>query len=246
MKTIELREISIDVEQKDIKNIHLSVYPPNGRVKISAPKRMDLDTIRVFAISKLKWIRKKQKVFENQDRESPREYLSKESHYFWGKRYLLKITENNEKPKVTLKHSQIELFIRPNTSTEKRQEIIGEWYRSKIKNVVPDIIDKWEKRIGVSSNKFGIKKMRTKWGTCNIESKRIWLNLELAKKPIGCLEYIVVHELIHLLERNHNDRFRRYLEKYMPKWKYYRDELNQLPFRHVDWKYREEGSTTNL
>ncbi len=237
MSQIELGNIIIDVEQKDIKNIHLSVYPPLGKVKIAAPKRMDLDTIRIFAINKLSWIKKQQKIFRNQEREAPREFLTKESHYFKGKRYLLKIIEHQTKPKVVLKHSKIELYIKPNTPIEKRKEILDAWYRQEIKLIAPKIIEKWEKKIGVQSNEFGVKKMRTKWGTCNIEAKRIWLNLELAKKPTECLEYIVVHELVHLLERTHNDTFIKYMNQFMPKWRFYRDELNRLPFRHTDWKY---------
>lgn len=237
MSQIVLGDITIDVTQKDVKNIHLSVYPPNGTVKIAAPERMNLDTIRVFALNKLKWIRKQQESFKNQERESPREYIEKESHYFLGKRYLLKIKELNAAPQVELKHSSIILQVRPNTSIEKREEVIEKWYRSQLKAIVPEIISKWEKVIGVKSNEFGIKKMRTKWGTCNTEAKRIWLNLELAKKPKECIEFIVVHELVHLLERSHNERFVGYMNKFMPKWRFYRDELNRIPFRHVDWKY---------
>ena len=237
MQQIELGNIKIDVELKNIKNIHLSVYPPNGKVKISAPERMDLDTIRVFTISKLKWIKKQQEAFKNQERETPREYLTKESHYFKGKRYLLKIIEHNAKPKVILKHSEIELYIRPNAIIEKRKQILDEWYRAELKKIVPKIIKNWEKKIGVKSNEFGIKKMKTKWGTCNTKAKRIWLNLEIAKKPIECLEYIIVHELVHLLERNHNEKFIRYMNEFMPKWRFYREELNRLPFSHVDWNY---------
>ncbi len=237
MQKIELGNITIEVEQKDIKNIHLSVYPPDGKVRIAAPERIDLDTIRVFAINKLKWIREQQEIFRNQEREAPREYLSKESHYFQGKRYLLKIIEHDAKPKVVLTHSTIELYIRPHTLMEKRKEIIDEWYREQLKNIIPKLLEKWEKKIGVKTHEFGIKKMRTKWGTCNTEAKRIWINLELAKKPPECLEYIIVHELVHLLERSHNERFIKYMNEYMPKWRFYRDELNRLPFRHVEWKY---------
>ena len=237
MQQIELGNIKIDVELKNIKNIHLSVYPPNGKVKISAPERMDLDTIRVFTISKLKWIKKQQEAFRNQERETPREYLTKESHYFKGKRYLLKVIEHNAKPKVILKHSEIELYIRPNATIEKRKQIIDEWYRAELKMIVPKMIEKWEKKIGVKSNEFGIKKMRTKWGTCNTKAKRIWLNLEIAKKPFECLEYIIVHELVHLLERRHNEKFVKYMNEFMPKWRFYREELNRLPFSHIDWNY---------
>lgn len=237
MQTIQLGSIQIEVEQKDIKNIHLSVYPPHGAVRISAPNRMDLDTIRVFALHKLKWIKKQQNIFENQERETPREYLTKESHYFLGKRYLLKVIEQNHPPKVELTHATIELYVRPNTSEAKRKELIEEWYRAELKKITPKLITKWEKVMGVQSNEFGIKKMRTKWGTCNTKAKRIWLNLELAKKPLECIEFIIVHELVHLLERTHNEIFVSYMNEFMPKWRFYREELNKLPFRHIDWKY---------
>ncbi len=237
MSEIELGDIRVEVELKDIKNIHLSVYPPDGKVKIAAPERMDLDTIRVFAISKLKWIRKEQAIFRSQKRELPREFLTKESHYYKGKRYLLKVIEVNAKPRVVLKHHEIDLYIRPNTSIEKRREVLDEWYREEMRKVLPKIIAKWEKEVGVEINEFEIRKMRTKWGSCTIESKKIRLNLELAKKPIECLEYIVVHELVHLLERKHNKHFVKLMDQNMPKWRFHRDELNRLPFRHVDWKY---------
>jgi predicted metal-dependent hydrolase len=237
MKQIELGDIIIDVELKDIKNIHLSVYPPKGKVRISAPERMDLDTIRVFAISKLKWIKKQREGFRKQERETQREYLSRESHYFLGERYLMKVIEYDASPRVILKKKEIELIVRPDTLLEKRKEILDEWYRAELKKVVPPLIEKWEQKIGVKSQEFGIKKMRTKWGTCNQKARRIWLNLELAKKPVECIEYIVVHELVHLLERSHKEKFIALMDEHMAKWRFYRDELNRLPFSHVDWRY---------
>ena len=237
MQELQLGNITIDVEKKDIKNIHLSVYPPNGKVRIAAPEYMELDTIRVFAINKLEWVKKQQATFKNQVRETPREYIEKESHYFQGERYLLNVIEHDAKPKVLLNHNTIELYVRPNTSTEKRKSILDEWYRAEMKKIIPPLLKKWENKIGVKANDFGIKQMRTKWGSCNIISKRIWLNLELAKKPSICMEYILVHELVHLLERNHNDRFIRFMNEFMPKWRFHKDELNRLPFRHTDWKY---------
>lgn len=237
MEKIELGNIVIDVEHKDIKNIHLSVHPPRGKVRISAPRRMELDTIRVFAISKLQWIKKQQNVFRKQERETQREYLTRESHYFLGERYLLKIVERDTSPKIVLKKKEIQMFVRPDTTQDKKKEILDEWYRSELKRIVPPIIAKWEKKIGVKSNEHGIKKMRTKWGTCNPVAKRIWLNLELAKKPVECIEYIVVHELVHLLERNHKERFIELMNECMPRWRFYRDELNRLPFGHLNWRY---------
>lgn len=237
MDTIHLGEMIIDVDLKDIKNIHLSVYPPLGRVRIAAPLRMELDTIRVFAISKLKWIKKQQETFKKQERETQREYLTRESHYFLGERYLLKVVEHEGSPKIQLKKKEILMFVRPDTSQDKKREILEEWYRSELKRIIPPLIEVWEKKIGVEVNEYGIKKMRTKWGTCNHSAKRIWLNLELAKKPLYCLEYIVVHEMIHLLEQHHNDRFSAYLDKFIPKWKVYKEELNHLPVSHIEWYY---------
>lgn len=237
MQQLQLGNITVDVVQKDIKNTHLSVYPPNGRVKISAPKRMDLDTIRIFAISRLGWIKKQQAKLRKQKREVPREFLNKESHYFNGKRYLLKVVEKDAPPAIVLKHSTIELFVRPGTNMLKKKDILDEWYRKELKEAVPFLINKWEKKMDVKVNEFGIKKMRTKWGTCNRSTKRIWLNLELAKKPKECLEYIVVHEMAHLIERSHNNRFVSLMTEFMPKWRFYKDELNRLPVCHSSWEY---------
>ena len=237
MKQLQLGNIIVDVVQKDIKNIHLSVYPPTGRVRISAPFRMNLDTIRVFAISKLSWIKKQQTKLRTQEREAPREFLNRESHYFNGKRYLLKVIEQDAAPRVELKHSKIELYIRPQTTKEKRKSILDEWYRNQLKASLPALIVKWGRKMNVMVNEFGIKKMKTKWGTCSREAKRLWLNLELAKKPGECLEYIVVHEMLHLLERKHNDRFISLMNELMPKWKFYKEELNRRPLRHENWSY---------
>lgn len=230
-------DICIDVVHKVIKNVHLSVYPPLGRVRISAPVRMDLDTIRVFAISKLNWIKKHQHKIRSQVREAPREYITRESHYYLGRRYLLKVIEGNASPGVAIKHETMEMYIRPNTGMEKRQVILYEWYRQRLKEIVPGLIAQHEKTMQVHVHEFGIKKMKTRWGTCSIKAKRIWLNLELAKKPIDCVEYVVVHEMVHLLVRNHNERFAAHMDKYLPKWRFYKEELNRSPLRHEDWGY---------
>lgn len=232
-----LGDIEVDVVFKDIKNIHLSVYPPAGKVRISAPSRMDLNTIRVFTISKLGWIKSQQQKMREQERETPREYLNRESHYLWGKRYLLKVIEKEEAPAVELKHSKLLLQIRPGTSADKRQEILEEWYREQLKAAVPPLIAKWEPLIGVNVARFFVQRMKTRWGSCSPETGGIRLNTELAKKPPECLEYLVVHEMTHLLEPTHNDRFLALLEQFMPKWRFYRDELNRLPVRHEEWGY---------
>ena len=237
MSRLTLGDISIEVVQKDIKNIHLSVYPPTGRVRISAPLRMDLDAIRIFAISKLSWVKKQREKFRSQDRETHREFLNRESHYFKGKRYLLRVVEQDSAPKVVLKHRTIELHVRPGADLRKKQDTLDEWYRRQLKDLIPQIIAKWEKIMAVQVCEFGVKKMKTKWGSCNRAVKRIWLNLELAKKPVECLEYIIVHEMVHLLERNHGDRFVALMDRFMPKWKFHKDELNRLPVRHEDWRY---------
>jgi len=237
MQQIMLGDISIEVVQKDIKNVHLSVYPPSGSVRISAPLRMDLDTIRVFAISKLSWIRKQQSKLRSQERETPREYITRESHYYLGKRYLLKVIEHDAAPKVELKHETIEMHIRPNTSSQKRQQILNDWYRHRLKEIIPGIIVQYKKAMKVTVAEFAVKKMKTRWGACNREAKRIWLNLELAKKPQKCIEYIVVHEMAHLLERHHNERFTALMDKFLPMWKSYKEELNRRPLRHENWSY---------
>ena len=238
MHQIEVSNFCIDVIRKSIKNMHLSVYPPTGRVRIAAPLNVDDEAVKLFAISKLAWIKKNQRKFEMQDRQMPRVFEQRESHYFEGKRYLLRVTEQNATPRVEIKtKTYIDLFIRPNATVEQRQNCINEWYRKQLKNQIPQLIEKWEPIIGVSVSDWGVKQMKTKWGTCNIEQKRIWINLELAKKPYNCLEYIVVHEMIHLIERYHNDNFLAHLDKYLPKWKLHKDELNRLPVSHGEWEY---------
>jgi hypothetical protein len=234
---IKLGGIAVDVEQKDIKNIHLSVYPPTGRVRIAAPLRMDLDTIRVFAIAKLGWIKSQQKKLLEQERETPREYLDRESHYVWGKRYLLKIEQREGAPEVELKHSRMILRIRPAAPRERMREVLESWYREQLKAVLPPLIAKWEPLMGVRVERCFVQKMRTKWGSCSHESRNIRLNTDLAKKPPECLEYIVVHELAHLLEPTHNPRFIALMDQFMPKWKFYKELLNKLPVRHEDWGY---------
>lgn len=238
MEHIIITNIKIDVVRKDIKNIHLAVYPPAGRVRIAAPLKVNSDAIRLFAISKLGWIKRNQRKFEEQKRIPQREYKQRESHYFQGRRYLLNIIETDKPPKVILKNKKfIELQIKHDTPTLKRHEILTAWYRVQLKKQIPSIIDKWEKILNVRVDDWQVKQMKTKWGSCNIEKKRIWINLELAKKPEKCLEYIIVHEMIHLLERHHNEKFLYYLDTYLPTWRKVKNELNKLPVSHADWEY---------
>ena len=234
---INLGKISVEVIKKDIKNIHLSVYPPTGAVRISAPLRMKPDAIRVFAISRLEWIKKQQEKLRKQERESPREYLDRESHYVFGKRYLLKVVEKDSALGVELKHKKILLYTRPGASQEKKEAILEAWHREKLKEAVPPLIAKWEKLMNVKVKKFFVRRMKTKWGSCNPSSKSIRLNTELAKKPPDCLEYIVVHEMVHLREPTHNKRFIAMMDSLMPKWKFYQEILNKSPLRHESWNY---------
>jgi predicted metal-dependent hydrolase len=234
---IAFGDITADVVLKDIKNIHLSVYPPSGRVRISAPSRMRLDTIRVFAVSKLSWIKQQQKKLQEQEREPPREYLNRESHYLWGKRYLLRMIEGNEAPSVDLTHSRMLLRVRPGTNDKKKHAIVEAWYRRQLKEAVLPLIARWEPLMRVKVERFFVRRMKTKWGSCNHSARTIRLNTELAKKPRECLEYIVVHEMTHVLEPTHNARFVTLMDQYLPQWRFYRDQLNRLPVSHEDWTY---------
>jgi hypothetical protein len=234
---IQLGDIIADVIHKDIKNVHLSVYPPTGEVRISAPLHMEVDTIRVFAISKLGWIKKQQTKLREQERETPREFLDRESHYCWGKRYLLKVVEKSAAPRVELKHSTMLLSVRPKADANKKQSVVDDWYRRQLKEAISSLINKWERHLGVTVERIIVRKMKTKWGSCVPESKTIRINLELAKKPTECLEYIVVHEMVHLLEPTHNGNFVALMDQFMPKWRFYRDKLNRLPVRHENWRY---------
>lgn len=235
---IEVAGIEIDVVRKDIKNMHLAVYPPKGRVRVAVPLRIDNESVRLFAISKLGWIKKQQKKFKDQVRETPREYVTGESHFYQGKRYLLNVIEGSGAAKVIVRNKKyIDLYAHPGSAVQQREHVLKEWHREQLKLIVPDLIHKWEEIMAVKANSWGIKQMRTKWGTCNIEAKRIWLNLELSKKPTVCIEYIIAHELVHLLERTHNDRFVAYMDQYMPNWRLVREQLNSLPVRHEGWGY---------
>ncbi|MBS1511018.1 MAG: M48 family metallopeptidase [Bacteroidetes bacterium] len=237
MGQIIISNIKIEVVKKNIKNLHLGVYPPTGRVRIAAPQGTSDETIRLFAVSKLGWIKRHQRSFVSQDREMARELVSGESHYFNGKRYLLQVIEQNAAAKVEVWHKKIALYVRKESTTKQRVVVLNNWYRSQLKTQIPELIAKWESILKVKLNDWGVKQMKTKWGTCNIEQKRIWLNLELAKKPLPCLEFIIVHEMIHLLERHHNENFMAYMDRYLPNWKVLKNELNKLPVSHSDWNY---------
>lgn len=234
---IEIGEIVIDVVRKDIKNVHLSVHPPTGRVTVAAPAHMNLDTIRVFAIAKLGWIRQQQKKLLQQERETVREYLERESHYVWGERYLMKVIERDAPPSISLTPNQILFQTRPDIGQDKKQELMEAWYRGLIREALPELLAMWEPKIGVKTERVHVQRMKTKWGSCNPGTGAIRLNTDLAKKPRDCLEYILVHELVHLLEPTHNARFVGLMDRFMPKWQSHRDLVNMLPVRHESWGY---------
>ncbi len=223
-------QLLVDVVKKPIKNINLSVYPPDGRVRISAPWQVDDATIRAFAIAKLEWIRQKQAKILARPRQAAKQYISGESHYYKGDRYLLNVIDSNLASKVVIRdRTRLDLYVKKGSDQEQRTKVLTKWYRQQLKAELPDLIAHWQEIIGVQINDWGVKKMKTRWGTCNIRAKRIWLNLELIKKPPHCLEYVVVHELVHLLERGHGDRFKAYMTQFMPNWRAYKAELNGYP-----------------
>ncbi len=235
---IIVNDIEVQIVRKPIKNLHIGVYPPNGRVRAAVPLHITDDNVRLAIISKLSWIKKQQAGFKAQVRQSQREMVTGESHYVWGKRYLLDVVERTGKHEIVIKsNKRLTLFVNPNTTRANRELALNEWNRAALKQRIPELISKWEPIIGVQVTDWGVKKMKTKWGSCNIEAGRIWLNLELAKKPRECLEYILVHEMVHLLERHHNEQFRAYMDAFMPQWRWHRDVLNQSPLAHEDWSY---------
>jgi len=235
--TLTLGDITVDVRQRDIKHLHLTVHPPEGRVRIAAPLRMKLDTIRVYAVSKLAWIKQQQHKLREQAREAPREYIDRESHYVWGRRCLLKVVEVDAAPSVELRHTRLTLRVRSGASREQKQAVVAQWYRDQIKAALPELLSTWEPRLGVRSEHAFVQKMRTKWGSCNPAARNIRLNTDLAKKPVECLEYVLVHELVHLLEPVHNARFVALMDRHLPDWAHRRQVLNALPVRHEDWGY---------
>jgi hypothetical protein len=235
-ETIHFGDVSILVTQKDIKHVHLSVHPPSGRVTLSAPKSTRLEVARAYAVSKLAWIRQQQAKFHDQPREAPRQFVERESHYLWGRRHLLTITYEDTKPRVVLDHRRIHLTVRPGSDLRRRAEVIHEWHKALLHQVVPGIIQKWEPKLEVKVAGYFLQRMKTKWGSCNHRAKHIRLNTELAKKPKDLLEYVVVHEMVHLLEPRHSERFIAILDEHYPTWREARAELNELPLTAEVWK----------
>jgi len=235
---ITVNGLPVHIVRKAIKNLHLGVYPPHGRVRVAAPLAVSDDAVRLAVIGKLGWIKRQQTRFEAQPRQSVREMVSGESHYFLGQRYRLRVIEYHGASKVVLRNkAAIELYMRPQTNAKQREQVLQRWYRKQLKALIPPLLEKWQPVMGVQVADWRIKKMKTKWGSCNKSARRIWLNLELAKRSVQCLEYIVVHEMAHLLERHHNDRFRALMDQFMPQWRSRRETLSQTPLGHVNWEY---------
>ena len=236
--TITVNELPVKVIRKRIKNLHLAVYPPDGWVRIAVPEIIDDEAVRLAVISKLGWIKRQIKSFEDQPRQSARELITGESHYYLGRRYLLDIAETEKRPFIEIRNKKtLVLNINRDTELEDREKLLTDWYRKEMKRILPGIVQKWEIKSGLEVASFGIKRMKTKWGSCNPCHKRIWLNLELIKKPINCLEYIVVHEMVHFLEHTHNDNFIAYMDRIMPQWRTFRNDLNRSPLAHENWEY---------
>ncbi|MFD2112115.1 M48 family metallopeptidase [Thiorhodococcus fuscus] len=235
-ESIQLGDVLIAVTRKDVKHVHLSVHPPEGRVTLVAPNETRLEVARAYAITKLGWIREQQIQLRNQARETPREFVERESHYLWGRRHLLRVVERDAKPSVCVDHKRITLTVRPGSDQTRRAEIVHDWHRSLLHEAVPPLIRKWEPRLGVRVTRYFLQRMKTKWGSCNPRAGRIRLNTDLVKKPKDLLEYVVVHEMVHLLEPTHSDRFVTILGEHYPSWREARAELNELPLSAEHWR----------
>ena len=227
MDELQIGNMSIAVTKKNIKNMYIRVLPPDGKVQITAPHSAGDDAIRMFAVSRISWIKKQRANFAAQARQTKRQYVTGETYYVWGRRYRLDVQYSNVRNRVSLTDGRLILQVRPESTTEQRERVLNDWYRNQLKNKLPEVIQKCEQVVGVHASEWKVKNMRTKWGTCNIDQKRIWINLQLAKKTPECLVYVVTHELVHLLERNHNEQFQKYMDIFLPEWRIVKEKLNQ-------------------
>lgn len=237
-RQITVGGVRVTVVRKAIKNLHLGVYPPHGRVRVAAPLTVSDEAVRLAVVGKLGWIRRQRARFEAQPRQSRREIVSGESHYFLGRRCRLQVHHREEPARVALRgKTVIDLFVRPGASIAARERVLQRWYRAELKALVPPLLETWQRALGVRVAAWGVKKMKTKWGSCTIDARRVWLNLELVKKPVRCLEYIVIHELLHLRERHHGERFVKLMDSALPSWRARRAELNRAPLANESWEY---------
>ncbi|WP_306190948.1 M48 family metallopeptidase [Streptomyces sp. MK5] len=232
---ITVRGIGIDVIYKNIKNLHIGVYPPLGRVRVAAPHQLGDDQVRLAVIQRLPWIKEQREQLQSASRQSTREMVTGESHYVWGVRRRMKVVERPGRAHVELDGERLLLYVPAGTTAERRRELLDRWYREQLRHVIPDLIAKWEPVLEVSVPRWSIKRMKTKWGSCNRETGHVWFNVELAKKPPACLEYIVVHEMAHYLERHHDDRFTKLMDRFTPNWRSTRDQLNNAPLAEEQW-----------
>ncbi len=234
MINLTVNGIEMTAEKKLIKNMYIRVIPPDGKVRITAPLSATEDAIRMFAVSRIVWIKKQRQKFAEQPRQTERKYMSGESHYLWGRRYRLDVVHSNIRNDVSVSGQKIILQVRRDSTTQQRANVMDNWYREILKNAIPAVVEKSEKLVGIKASEWQIKNMRTKWGTCNVKAKRIWLNLQLAKKTPESLEYVVIHELVHLLEKSHNDIFRAYMDNFYPNWRTVKDNLNEQMLDHME------------
>ena len=232
---LSIRGIDVDVIYKDIKNLHIGVYPPLGRVRVAAPRRLDDDQVRLAVIQRLPWIKRQREQLKAAPRQSEREMTTGESHYIWGVRKRLKVVERPGRAHFEPEGDRLVLYVPAGTDAEKRRSYLDQWYREQLRNALPDLITTWEDKLGVAVPKWSIRRMKTKWGSCNRETRHIWFNVELAKKHPDCLEYIVVHEMTHYFERNHGERFTALMGHHLPDWQVRRDMLNAAPLANEDW-----------
>lgn len=237
-EVIDVAGISVEVFRKPVKNLHLSVYPPNGDVRISAPRELDLETVRLFALAKIGWIRLSRSNLRSQAREPERDFVERESHQLWGRRYLLHVVEVDAAPRVLIERSRMELHVRPGASRVLRASVVAAWYREQLRVKAVPLIETWSQALGVEVEHLYVQQMKTRWGTCNPKARSIRLNTELVKKPLDCLEYVVVHELAHIVDPSHGKAFIELLDSHLPGWRGARDRLNQSPLSHVEWPGR--------
>jgi len=236
--TITVGDLKVDVVRKAIKNLHVGVYPPDGHVRVATPLQLDDEAVRLAVISRLAWIKRQRAAFQAQERQSAREFVTGESHYVRGHRYLLNVIREEAPPRVVVRNATtLDLYVRPGSDRDKREQVVLDWYRAQLKEAIPPLIARWEEVMGVNVAAWGVRRMKTKWGSCTPDARRIWLNLELIKKPPACLEYIVVHEMAHLIERTHNDAFVALMDRHLPQWRLLRDQLNAAPLAHAEWGY---------
>ena len=228
--------LHVDVVRKPIKNLHMGVYPPNGRVRVAAPVTVSDEAVRLAVVTRMAWIKRQRAKFEAQARQSERAYVSGESHFFLGRRYRLNVISQDGAPRISLRNGRlIDFRIRADSQTIERERAFQNWMRRELRKAAAPLIEKWAQRTGLPVPLWGIRRMKTKWGTCNAKAGRIWLNLELIKKPSHCLEYVIVHEMAHFRERHHNDQFIAMMNELLPRWGSIREELNAVPLGHENW-----------